>query len=82
MLWFSGPTVLFVIGETTVHRSYADAWGKQGNWIFGYYITTFWSVLASYVGIRANFRVSAQRAAIWFLLVPAVFYGCLFASWH
>jgi hypothetical protein len=37
-------------------------------------IAAAWSVLVSYRGVRAAFTVSAWKARVWFLIVPAVYF--------
>jgi hypothetical protein len=75
-LVYALPHVLVMIAATFVFESYA-AFVNGRSFVFGLIVqlSLFWSCLTAYVGATTAFPdVSRARAAIWFIVLPLVFY--------
>lgn len=74
----AGPTVLGALIETAEFSSYAEAHASDEPFSLLLLIFPFWSIAASYSGVRSVFRVSGWRPRLWFLVLPVVVYLMLF----
>jgi hypothetical protein len=74
----AAPVILVALGQTMAFPDYAAAWQSDEVYSLGLLIFPFWSIAASYIGVRSVFNVSAWKARIWFLILPACVYLAAF----
>jgi len=68
------PSVLLLIGQTLMFSNYGEAWASEELLSVVLIVFPFWSVYASYRGVRTRFEVSKWRGRTWFLFLPALVY--------
>jgi hypothetical protein len=72
------PGFLLLLLQTVLYSSYLAAWRAEELWSAAFLVFPFWSVWASYSGVRARFDVKVWGARLWFLILPVVVYCLVF----
>jgi hypothetical protein len=68
------PSVLAVIIATVLFENYRVYWSSNEYWSALLVLFPFWSVIVSYKGVMARFKVRRVRAQLWFLWFPIIVY--------
>lgn len=75
------PTFLLEVFEISRFETPLDSLQSEGSdWLLLLFVLPFWSVAASYVGVRTVFDVRRLPSTMWFIVVPSLFYGVMFAA--
>lgn len=70
------PLVLVTASQAAFYATpLAAERADPGWWYLGMMLLPFWSVYASYRGVRTLFDVVRWKARIWFLVLPSLVYG-------
>jgi hypothetical protein len=73
------PVFVITVMQTVMHANYLDAWSADEPWTWAVPTAcVFWGCWISYTGATTVFALHRWKARIWFLIVPAVFYACIF----
>ncbi|MFC1895484.1 hypothetical protein ACFL0Q_02325 [Thermodesulfobacteriota bacterium] len=70
----AGPTVAAALVYTAFFDNYAEAFSYDEPFSLILLIFPFWSVAASFTGVRSVFGVSGWRPRLWFLVLPILVY--------
>ena len=70
----AGPSVVAALISTAIFSSYAEAYASDEMFSSILLIFPFWSIAASYTGVRCVFGVSGWRPRLWFLVLPVLVY--------
>lgn len=74
----SAPQLAYSLLETASFPNYGAAWESESVLPAFLLIFPFWSVYASYRGVRTRFSVTRWRARIWFLILPVLVFAVAF----
>lgn len=75
------PMIAVALAETLLYRDPATANVKSPYWLgLAMLVFVFWSLYASYAGVRTVFKPKKAAAFFWFLGGPAALYVLLFAG--
>jgi hypothetical protein len=72
------PALIYMLGQTAVYPSYRAAWNSDDLLSVSLVLFPFWSVYASYRGVRTRFDVAKWKSRLWFLILPAVVFAFVF----
>jgi hypothetical protein len=70
----AAPTLVAAGVANVAYASYGEAFHADEAWSLVLLIFPFWSMAASYTGVRTVFGVSGWLPRLWFVVLPAVFY--------
>ena len=74
------PTIVVVIVYSLVYANYMAAFEAEEFWSALALPLAVWSFFTSYFGATTAFTISRVKAAIWFVVLPMLFYTLLFAG--
>jgi hypothetical protein len=78
---FALPMIAVALVETLLYKNPAAAEIQSPAWLgLSMLVFLFWSLYASYTGVRTVFRPKKAAAAFWFLGGPAAVYAIAFAG--
>lgn len=69
-----------VLVSTIAYPNYAEAYSSGELYSLLIAVFPLWSIVSSYVGVRALFQVSEWKARVWFLVLPAGLYLAAIAA--
>ncbi|MEM6642353.1 MAG: YIP1 family protein [Bacteroidota bacterium] len=73
-------TVIYMLGSPFPYDPLADLSAAEGIGLFLLLTSTYYSVYISYVGVTTATDVSPNRAKVWFLLLPIIFYTLAYGT--
>jgi hypothetical protein len=75
------PMIVVALAESLLYKDPVAAGIRSPAWLsWGMFVFVFWSLYASYVGVRTVFKPKRAAAAFWFLGGPAALYILIFAG--
>ena len=75
------PMIVVALAESLLYKDPVTAGIRSPAWLsLGMLVFVFWSLYASYVGVRTVFKPKRAAAAFWFLGGPAALYVVVFAG--
>lgn len=73
-LVFVAPSVALTLVQTAIYQNYREAWHGETTSSMLILALLFWSCWTSYCAATTVFPVQKNKARIWFLILPIVFY--------
>ena len=72
------PVLAYTVVATALYPDYQAAWASEELWSVALLVFPFWSLAASYRGVRAKCPVRIGRARFWFVILPGLAYLLVF----